>query len=368
MVSLFPTPSPAEASLFPLVSAEDWVVGPETAAVTIIEYSDFQCPYCAALTPVLMQLKNDFPKDLRVVFRHFPLIGTPERPFHDKAALSAQAAEAAGLQGKFWEMHDLLMGRQGEWAGLTEAQFQEWVIAEAKSLGLDVKRFEKDLVSQELVDRIQAAWDWGNEVGLPGTPFLLFNGTVYNAGLDYYTLSTVIKLTLLEKRQFSTCPALTIDLSRRYVATIKTVKGEIVVELFADKAPLAVNNFIFLARNGWYDGVTFHRVIADFVAQAGDPSGTGYGGPGYAFKNETSPDLNFDRAGLLAMANSGPDSNGSQFFITFKPLPQLNGNYTIFGQVIAGLDVATNLTQRDPSQNANLPPGDEIITIVIEEK
>jgi cyclophilin family peptidyl-prolyl cis-trans isomerase len=128
-----------------------------------------------------------------------------------------------------------------------------------------------------------------------------------------------------------------------------------------------VNNFVFLARNGWYDGVTFHRVIQDFVAQAGDPSGTGYGSPGYAFSNEIS-DLKFDKAGLVAMANAGPDSNGSQFFITFAPVPRLDGSYTIFGQVISGMEVVKKLSTRDPSGGLDLPPGDVITSVEIEEK
>jgi cyclophilin family peptidyl-prolyl cis-trans isomerase len=168
--------------------------------------------------------------------------------------------------------------------------------------------------------------------------------------------------------QFSECPPMVIDPLKQYIATIQTENGDIVVELFPDVAPLAVNSFVFLAENGWFDGVTFHRVLPGFVAQAGDPTGTGIGGPGYAFKNETSADLIFDRAGLLAMANSGPDSNGSQFFITYGPAENLNGGYTIFGEVIEGMSIAENITPRDPSKAAGLPPGDEIITITVEEK
>jgi cyclophilin family peptidyl-prolyl cis-trans isomerase len=317
---------------------------------------------------VLAQLEKDFPNDLRVVFRHFPLIGTPEQPFHDKAAISAQAAEAAGLQGKFWEMYELLMENQGEWAGMTIDQFKTWVVEKAAGLGLDVDRFEKDLTSDAMVQKIQAAWEHGQEIGLPGTPFILLNGAQYSSGLDQSTLSAVIKLTLLQKRQYNDCPPMVIDPAKKYLATLRTGKGDIVIELFADKAPLAVNNFVFLSRNGWYDNVAFHRVLPGFVAQAGDPTGTGYGGPGYAFTNEISPDLNFDSAGLVAMANAGADSNGSQFFITFAPATQLNGDYTIFGRVISGMDVAESLTPRDPSQTGNLPEGDKIISVTIEEK
>lgn len=317
---------------------------------------------------MLAQLEEEFPNDLRVVFRHFPLIGTPEQPFHDKAAISAQAAEAAGLQGKFWEMYELLMGNQGEWAGMTVDQFKTWVVEKAAGLGLDVDRFEQDLTSDAIVSKIQAAWEQGQEIGLPGTPFVLLNGAQYSSGLDQSMLSSVIKLTLLQKRQYDDCPPMVIDPAKKYLATLKTDKGDIVIELFADKAPLAVNNFVFLSQNGWYDSVMFHRVLPGFVAQAGDPTGTGYGGPGYAFENEISADQNFDVAGLVAMANAGADSNGSQFFITYSPATQLNGDYTIFGRVISGMDAVEDLTPRDPSQNANLPEGDKIISVTIEEK
>jgi cyclophilin family peptidyl-prolyl cis-trans isomerase len=140
-----------------------------------------------------------------------------------------------------------------------------------------------------------------------------------------------------------------------------------VIELLPEHAPMAVNSFIFLAEEGWFDGVTFHRVLPGFVAQAGDPTGTGFGGPGYAFDIEVSPDLTFDQSGLLAMANAGPSSNGSQFFITYLATPELDGNFTIFGRVIDGMEVAENLTPRNPQQGA-LPPGDVIESVTIEER
>src|SRR4030065_1816918 len=142
--------------------------------------------------------------------------------------------------------------------------------------------------------------------------------------MSAYNLATVIRLTLLEDMQFTQCPPMTINPTKGYVATLPPEKGDIVIELYADKAPLAVNSFIFLARNGWFDGVTFHRVMSGFVAQAGDPSGTGYGTPGYAFKNEISCDLKFDGPGVVGMANAGADSNGSQFFITYSAAPHLD--------------------------------------------
>lgn len=171
-----------------------------------------------------------------------------------------------------------------------------------------------------------------------------------------------------EPKQYDAPPAISIDITKKYTATIEMEKGgEIVIELFADKAPVTVNNFVFLAREGFYDGITFHRVLEGFMAQGGDPTGTGSGGPGYSFEDEFSDDLVFDRAGLLAMANSGPNTNGSQFFITFAPTLHLNGLHTIFGQVIEGMDVVSSLTPRDPNTAPDFE-GDAMKTITITEE
>ncbi len=170
-------------------------------------------------------------------------------------------------------------------------------------------------------------------------------------------------------KQYDTYPPMTIDQNKKYLATFKLAKGgEFVVQLFADKAPKTVNNFVFLARDGYYDGVTFHRVLEGFMAQGGDPTGTGRGGPGYYFEYEAN-DLKFDKPGVVAMANQGAatPTNGSQFFITFGPTPQLDGGYTIFGQVIQGMDVVNAITRRDPDTNPSFQ-GDVIQTITITEE
>ncbi len=310
----------------------------------------------------MAQLTAEFPENLRVVYRHFPL------NIHDKAQLAVQAAEAAGLQGKFWEMHDLLFQTQPEWSKFTVDEFRSWVIDKAANLELDIDAFSKDLTSEALVKLAKDAYDTNVALGLTGTPFILINGRPYNGVMNFSTLQAVVKMISLEQKQFTECPPMTIDTAKQYFATIKTQKGDIRLELFVNKAPMAVNNFIFLAKQGWYNNVTFHRVIPGFMAQGGDPSGTGYGGPGYAFENEILPDLKFDREGLLSMANAGPGSNGSQFFITYGPQPNLDGGYTIFGQVIEGMDVVRSLAPRDPSQNMDLPPGDLILGIIIDEK
>jgi len=168
-------------------------------------------------------------------------------------------------------------------------------------------------------------------------------------------------------KQYSAAPPMQIDLARQYFATVKMAKGgEFVIQLFPDKAPITVNSFVFLAREGFYEGVTFHRVLEGFMAQSGDPTGSGAGGPGYQFVNEDS-DLMFDNEGVVAMANAGRDTNGSQFFITFVPAAQLNGGYTIFGQVIEGMDVVNGITRRDPQRSPNFS-GDAIESITITEK
>ncbi len=131
---------------------------------------------------------------------------------------------------------------------------------------------------------------------------------------------------------------------------------------------MTANNFVFLARQGFYDGCTFHRVIPGFVAQAGDPTGTGSGGPGYTFPDEFSPSLSHDSAGILSIANARSDTNGSQFFITYAPQPHLDGRHSIFGKVVEGTEVLLSLTPRDPAADPDAPPGDEIRTIVIEEE
>jgi cyclophilin family peptidyl-prolyl cis-trans isomerase len=172
---------------------------------------------------------------------------------------------------------------------------------------------------------------------------------------------------LVGTKQYASAPPMSIDPKKQYTATVKMANGgEFVIQLYPEKAPITVNNFVFLARQGYFDGITFHRVLEGFMAQGGDPTGTGGGGPGYQFANEDS-DLTFDKAGVVAMANAGRDTNGSQFFITFGPVPRLNGGYTIFGQVVSGMEVVNGIRKRDPEQNPDYL-GDAIGSVTITEK
>ena len=190
----------------------------------------------------------------------------------------------------------------------------------------------------------------------------------------------------MTSKQYDSPPAMVIDPSKKYTATIEMENGgKIVIELFAKEVPNTVNNFVFLAREGFYDGITFHRVIPGFMAQTGDPTGTGRGGPGYQFDNEFHPDARHDSPGILSMANSGMrgerGTNGSQFFITYVETSNLDGLnpggspkncftpgvscHAVFGKVIEGMDVVEAITVRDPSSAS--APGDAMKTITIEE-
>jgi len=148
-------------------------------------------------------------------------------------------------------------------------------------------------------------------------------------------------------KQYSAAPPMTIDTNKTYTATLETSRGTIICDLFAKDAPTTVNNFVFLAREGFYDGTKFHRVIADFMIQGGDPTGTGRGGPGYRFNDEVRNNPHKHQIGSLSMANAGPNTNGSQFFITHVATPHLNGMHTVFGQVRSGQEVVDAVQQGD---------------------
>jgi len=155
-------------------------------------------------------------------------------------------------------------------------------------------------------------------------------------------------------QQWSTPPAMEIDPAKNYVATIDTNKGQIIVELYPTYAPKTVNNFVFLARQGFYDGIKFHRVISNFMIQGGDPTGTGTGGPGYRFEDELRNNPLKHETGVISMANAGANTNGSQFFITHSPQPHLNGRHTVFGKVLVGQDVVNAIRQGDVIQKVTI--------------
>lgn len=357
-----PTPTPGADSYFPPVSVSDFSFGPTNAPVVIVEYCDFQSEGCLTMAKIIGQLMRER-SDLRFVFRPLPL-----KDVLDKSERSARAALAADEQEKFWEMYDLLFVRHAEWKSLKPAAFDAWLLRESAALGMNAEKFKAAMNSAETETRLQSMYEAGKALGIPAVPLILINGVLQPSYLlNYQSLNDAAGLIALGQKQFTQCPPFDVNPLKQYIVTLRTGKGDIVIQLFPDKAPLAVNSFLFLARQGWYDGISFHRVIPGFVAQAGDPSGTGRGNPGYLFDTEIS-DLKFDQPGRVGMANNGPNANGSQFFITFAPAPHLNGSFTIFGQVIRGLDAAEKLTPRDPQEGGILKPGDKILGVEVEER
>jgi cyclophilin family peptidyl-prolyl cis-trans isomerase len=316
---------------------------------------------------VLEQLVNNYPDQVQLVYRHFPLT------IHDNAAKAAEAAEIAGDQSQFWLFHDALFENQSEWANLDEASFREFLIDMADDLGLDVAQFTADLDAGTYTDYINASVQEAVNLSLPGTPSVILDGNLLTGNQlpiqQYGPWDSYVQLTLLEERQYDSAPEMMIDPESTYLARVEMESGdEFIIELLPQSAPQTVNSFIFLAQEGWFDGVTFHRVLPGFVAQTGDPTGTGGGGPGYAIPNEIDASLSHDQPGMVAMANSGPDTNGSQWYITLGDASQLDGQYTIFGRVLEGMEVVEAITPRNPAENPELPPGDKIRTITIEEQ
>lgn len=345
-------------------------LGPADAYLTIIMYGDFQCALCARYARDLETIRARHPVQVRLVWRHLPDLDA-----HANSALALQASEAAAAQGHFWDMHAQLFTHQAEWTDLTPDAFRAALDDYSAVIGLDRDRFNADLDAGTYVPVIAAAQRDAHTLGITGAPVLLFNGIPYTGRDDRFGLEETARLVLLSQRQFDRAPEMHIDPQKSYHATLVTEKGDIVITLFAQEAPVTVNNFVFLARSGWYDNMTFHYVVPGFIAQTGDPSDTGRGSPGYTIPDEHPVDTHFDRAGLVAMAHPTGIANsaGSQFFFTLAPLEPVatwDDHYTIFGAVLAGMDVLHSLTPRNANDPVNFPappPGDHVITITIEE-
>lgn len=328
------------ADQLPPVGEDDWVRGNSDAPITIIEYADFQCPACSYYASLFQFFMENFPDAFQIVFRHMPLPS-----IHDKAYISSLAADAAGAQGKFWEMYDLLYLNQQAWSGFTEEEFVDWVTQQAEVLELDIDAFTADMLDEDARAALEAQTEERLNQGIVYTPFVIVNGAIYRDGNPNF-----MDLASIETYDgYAECPPWVIDPEKSYTAVLDTNVGEVTVDLYPDQAPLTVNSFVFLAENGWFDDLYFFRVEEGFVAQAGDPINQGYLGPGYVFDDEISSTLSFDQAGVLGMAKSADNMNGSQFFITLDPATNLDGGFTIFGQVqedsLATLD---DFALRDP--------------------
>jgi len=357
-----PPPLPTLASILP-VSENDWIRGSPNAPITLLIYSDFQCPHCRDLSLLLTEIEQMHPDEVRIFYRHFPLL-----PIHDKASLASQAAEAAGAQGYFWKMSAMLFERQPEWAQLSPQAFLEWLGENLEDLALNQDQLLQDLNEGVFASKIEQDFYSAISAGLVGTPTIFINGKLLQYAPTLSILEAALRLELLENQKWDDYPASMITLGVNYFAHLNFNLGEVVIQLFPDTAPLAVNSFVFLSRQGWYDNNPIFRVVPKVLVEMGDPSGTGLGDPGYHYPLEIDPALRFDQAGLVALSSSGPDTNGSQFFITLAPLPELNNTHTIIGRVIEGLEILTQLQARDALDDLLIPPEGILQSITIEEQ
>lgn len=353
----------ATATLYPLqpVSNADWSRGEPDASVTLVVYMDFQSTECAWLETILSKLRAWHPQDLRIIFRQFPQLY-----LHDKASLAAEAAEAAGAQGAFWEMYDALFQHYGEWFELSPEAFVVWLKDTAIEIGLNQKQFAQAIDNRVYQERIINTYFETAAAGIPGVPFIYFNGLWYRLPVTLDNLEASIRLEMLSSRQYEAYPPFTIDIQADFTAYLEIPQGEIVIQLLPQYAPLAVNSFIFLAEQGWFYENPIYRVEPGAFVESGDPSGTGWGGPGYSFENEIHDSLTFDQAGMVALVSQGPGTNGSRFFITLAPLPTINGTCTIFGRVIDGLDLLQALEPRSALDDLLTEPEAVIHSITIE--
>ncbi|MBN1285249.1 MAG: peptidylprolyl isomerase [Anaerolineae bacterium] len=358
-----PRPSPFVAG------PDDYALGPEDAYLTILVYCDFQAPACAETAVTLRDLRERYADagGVRTVWRH-----SPQTDIYDKSALAIQAAEAAAAQGAFWPMHDRLLERQAEWTAQTPDEFRAALSGYAGALGLDAAAFDAALDAGAYADAVDRARRRAADFDLlsEAVPVIGFNGERFSGLPVAWALDAMAQAVLLEQRQYPDMPSLVIDLEAGYRATLVTEKGDIVVELFVDQTPAAVNNFVFLARDGWYDNNRFFRVVPGVLAITGDPTNTGLGGPGYTIIDEIDTGLTFAEGGMVAMLRPQDRLNGagSQFFITMGPLAaEYDGKHTIFGRVIAGMETLEALTPRDPLLDPLAPPGDLLEYILIEE-
>lgn len=306
----------------------------------------------------------NYPDDIRLAFRHLPLIS-----IHDKASLAHQAAEAAGAQGMFWEMSGVIFERRDEWASLGEEEFRQILVVYAQEIGLpDVARFEADVMNGTYEAEMEALYNDAFAAGIRGTPTAFINGIPLEGNvLDPVYLTGAIENVLLASR-YPEAPPMMIDEGKTYYATMITEYGNVVIELYSALAPQTVNNFIYLSCIGYYDDNPFLQVLPNFGVQTGDPTDTGTGRPGYTIPDEYENGLEFDRAGLVSMAviPDYSDTAGSQFFITFAPQEHLNGRFTVFGEVIEGMDELESLPTRDQQTDPNTP-ADLLERIIIQE-
>jgi cyclophilin family peptidyl-prolyl cis-trans isomerase len=244
----------------------------------------------------------------------------------------------------------------------------EVLVGYAEELGLDTDQFAQELKDHVHLAKVESDTQDAMQAGLSGTPSYIVNGVVYptqELGLNPLRVAGFVQL--LTMQQYSEIPPQVVDPEKEYVATIRTSRGDVVAELLPEQAPANVNGFVFLSQEGWYDGLDFFYVQPEVAAYSGDPTNLGWSlpFPGYYCGNEVTPDVTFDEAGMLALFTPEPGRNSSLFFITYTPQPSFNGQFTIIGRVIDGMDVAGALAPVQPGDGTT---PDYIETILVDER
>jgi len=373
-----PTPIPINPTptLLPIapISDDDWSWGSVTAPATLLVYCDFQSPYCVDLAAVILELTAIYPEDLRIIYRQYPLLTV-----HDKASLAGQAAKSAGQQGQFWALYSLLSTDYDEWKDLDPESFLEWLLVTTKHLDLDHQQFEEDLRSKRFEESMKESFINAYDAGINGTPFIFLNEDWFRLNPTQLNLEAALRLELLTFQTYESPPEMAIDPEDAYLVHMQLNIGEVVLQLFPKSAPMAVNSFVFLAENGWFNGNPFHRVVPGKYVQTGDPTGTGLGGPGYFLPDEIDPDLDFSQSGVAGNIGPRTDLAAPRILLpgrlampcrerSLSPLPELNGTRTIFGRVVKGLDLLLELEVRDPLEDLLTPPQAYVESIRIEVK
>jgi cyclophilin family peptidyl-prolyl cis-trans isomerase/protein-disulfide isomerase len=366
-----PTPKPSPTTRFtptndlelPPGSEEEVRLGAQDEGIQFTVYLDYQSPLSSSLMRILAEMIESHPGEIQVIIRQYPLI-----PIHDKSLLATQAVLAAQTYDAFWEVHEQLLVSQSEWTALDPSDFVQWLESLAIQLELPLPEYLELLTSPDIAQRAQINYESSLDDGIPGAPFLFIEELPYRLPIDPINIEASFLLIQSRESHYGEYPEISIDPAHNYFARVQTNLGEISIQLFPESALLGVNSFVFLAREGWMDGVPFHRVVPNLLVESGDRSGTGLGNAGYHFSVEVDPEWKFDSPGKVGLVNNGPGTNGSQFFITLQSMPEYTGVKTLIGEVIDGMDILMDLKARDPYIDLMNRPEIIIESISIEER
>ncbi len=341
------TPTPHQATY---LLEKDHRYGPTTAPLTLVVYGDYQCEPCARLDAALWRLMEEHPASIQWVYRHYPLA-----PVHDKALMAVQAVEAAARQGRFWEAHRFLYSQQEAWRDLPPEDFPSYLLDMARTLKLDLAQFTQDLTDTEIQSLAYRAWQAGQRMGLDSVPVLFINGEWFPGPPTYEALRTVVALNLLTARRFNACPPWRLEAHRLYFLDFSLPQGRVSLRLEPEWALQGVNAVVFLAQEGWYEGMGIYGIAPNKAVFFGDPSNTGYGHPGFLIPWE-APAVPLE-AGRVVLLPETPGWNSPRMAILLGPAPEWEGQVTVIGEVAQGLDGLRSLV---PPPDGSVIPIEDI--------